>query len=136
MELSEVTGDVNLDDIDSEVLPRLVMNSNEPNNNDDDNKDQSRIEANRKQFQCDVCNKNFSTKGNLKVHKRKHTNQCDVCYKNFSTKDILKIHLRNHTGGKLYACEYCEKTFTKFFRLFLLIFCLSFLFIDLMENMF
>ena len=39
MELSEVTGDVNLDDIDSEVLPRLVMNSNEPNNNDNDNKD-------------------------------------------------------------------------------------------------
>ena len=92
MELSEVNGDVNLDDIDSE----------------------SRIEANRKQFQCDVCNKNFSTKHNLKVHKTKHTNQCGVCNMNFSSKRILKVHLREqHMGGKPYTCEFCEKTFTE-----------------------
>ena len=92
MELSEVDGDVNLDDIDSE----------------------SRIEANRKKFQCDVCNKNLSTKRTLKVHKTKHTNQCGVCNMNFSTKRILKIHLREqHMGGKPYTCEFCEKTFTE-----------------------
>ena len=53
MELSEVTGDVNLDDLDSEVLPWLFMNSNETINNNDENKDPLRIESNHKQFQCD-----------------------------------------------------------------------------------
>ena len=53
MELSEVTGDVNLDDLDSEVLPWLFMNSNESNNNNEENKDPLRIESNQKQFQCD-----------------------------------------------------------------------------------
>ena len=61
MELSEVTGDVYLDDIDL-VLPWLVMSSNEPSNSDNENKDQLKgIESNQKRFQCDVCYKNFST---------------------------------------------------------------------------
>ena len=51
MELSEVTGDVYLDDIDL-VLPWLVMSSNEPSNSDNENNDQlKRFESNQKQFQ-------------------------------------------------------------------------------------
>ena len=48
MELSEVTGDVYVDDIDL-VLPWLVMSSNEPSNSDDENNDQlKRFESNQK----------------------------------------------------------------------------------------
>ena len=103
MELSEVTGDVNLDDIDSE-LPWIVMNSNEPNNNDDENKDQSWIESNQTQFQCDLCFKNFSTKDHLKTHKRIHTGEkpyeCELCNKKLRTSSRISSAPKNTYGRK------------------------------------
>ena len=139
-ELSLVNGDVDLDELDFEVLPwlrnfgefniyedpdrdyanlRSSVNSNETNNNDCENKYKSCIESNqrKKQFQCDVCCKNLSTKSYLKIHKRNHTGEkpygCEFCEKQFSQSSALKTHRRIHTGEKPYACEFCERQFNQ-----------------------
>ena len=96
-ELSHVNDDVDLDELDFEVLPWLMKfeefkikedpdtdhdnanlrNSIETNNNDREKKDKSKIESNqkKKQFQCDVCFKNFARKQNLNQHRRIHTGE-------------------------------------------------------------
>ena len=139
-ELSLVNGDVDLDELDFEVLPwlrnfgefniykdpnhdyanlRSSVNSNETNNNDCENKDKSWIDSNQKkeQFQCDVCFKNITTKGSLKIHKRIHNREkpyaCEYCEKQFNQSSDLKRHRRIHTGEKPYGCEFCEKQFSQ-----------------------
>ena len=64
---------------------------------------------------CEVCNKVFSTKGNLVAHKRTHSEdkpyECDVCNKRFSHSSHLAVHKRIHTGEKPYECDVCNKRF-------------------------
>ena len=131
--------DVDLDELDFDVLPWLTnfseleikedpdrdhamsamstIYSNETNNNDCENGDKSWVEANqrKKQFQCDVCLKNLSTKFGLKIHKRTHTGEkpysCELYGKRFAQSSNLNIHKGIHSEEKPYGCDLCEKRY-------------------------
>ena len=66
-----------------------------------------------KDFQCEVCEKNFSQKHHLKYHMLTHTkvkiHGCDICMKKFSRKDNLDFHFRTvHLGENPYGCKKCD----------------------------
>lgn len=67
------------------------------------------------QFQCQICQKHFSTvhsrRLHMKVHDPEKKLQCKYCGKSFRWKGQLKIHERSHTGEKPFSCLYCPKTF-------------------------
>jgi len=56
---------------------------------------------NTKQFSCDVCYKQFSSKKSLQNHMWIHKGKtiCSVCQKLFSTTSNLNLHMRNTHGG-------------------------------------
>ena len=71
----------------------------------------------KKSFQCSVCNKMLSSKGNLKihvltVHEQKKPFECSECHKSFRQKGNLKIHLLTvHERNKPFHCSLCEAKF-------------------------
>ena len=72
-----------------------------------------------KPYKCEICEKTFTQRGNLKTHQKCHNNQngfkCtfENCNKTFATKSYLKIHLKSHIGLKECVCTYpdCGKKF-------------------------
>jgi len=62
---------------------------------------------------CTVCNKRFTTKSNLNVHKRRHTDTniytCSHCGKCFTSQQYLRSHMNTHTSK--YKCTECGKCF-------------------------
>ena len=55
------------------------------------------VHTGKREHQCEVCEKKFSHKGNLKQHMLTHTkvkaHECDICKKKFSVKSSLVTHL-------------------------------------------
>lgn len=54
---------------------------------------------------------------NPKKYKRRKNKQCHVCDKNFTTTTKLKMHTRIHSGCKPFKCKKCHKTFSQEFNL-------------------
>lgn len=69
-------------------------------------------------FPCDICNKDFASKANLRVHLRRHSGhkpyKCEWCSKSFNQKSTLRTHIRIHTGERPYQCKFCEKSFADY----------------------
>ncbi|RZF33326.1 hypothetical protein LSTR_LSTR007671 [Laodelphax striatellus] len=86
-----------------------------PNDDDDDLHDDLHSYGG-KVYTCDVCNRSYSTLGNLKQHKEKHYGEknfvCEKCNKSFFTAGNLKQHLITHTGEKSFLCKLCNKTYS------------------------
>jgi len=65
-------------------------------------------------YLCTLCDKWFTTKGNLNKHKQMHTGDklyaCSLCKKRFATKYYLNKHMNVHNSK--YKCTECGKCFS------------------------
>ncbi|XP_031169261.1 uncharacterized protein LOC116060041 isoform X4 [Sander lucioperca] len=63
---------------------------------------------------CDKCEKTYSSRASLNVHRRIHTGEtpylCSHCGRGFRTSSGLDFHVRIHTGDRRYKCPICGKT--------------------------
>lgn len=83
----------------------------EVNNNNDS------LNTHGKGFKCQLCDRDFTQKGNLKTHLMTHSGErpyeCPTCGKNFTQKGNLDTHVKIHTETKDHKCQYCDRGFTQ-----------------------
>ncbi|XP_061183806.1 zinc finger protein 85-like [Saccostrea echinata] len=68
-----------------------------------------------KVYTCEVCQKLFSDKSDLKSHMNKHTGEkpfkCAYCNKGFSDRSNMRAHQRIHQEVRPHLCNICGKGF-------------------------
>ncbi|XP_055544890.1 gastrula zinc finger protein XlCGF7.1-like [Wyeomyia smithii] len=94
---------------------KTTVNSSFSNSNGSEMPDAGSSDQLRKKFVCEICNKELSTKRNLKNHRRTHTGErpfkCGICSKTFSSDMVLYYHKLTHTGDQIFQCDICERRF-------------------------
>ena len=70
--------------------------------------------------QCNVCQKNFSSKKCLYRHTKTHTGEkkhvCITCGRAFTRKDVLQKHIVTHIDEKPHICSICPPDKQKCFK--------------------
>jgi len=79
-------------------------------------KQHSKQHEGEQDFDCELCDKKFSTRHSLTKHRSLHGQKkfaCHLCSKPFSRKDYLLKHLQVHGkgGGFEYLCNLCHRAF-------------------------
>ena len=71
-------------------------------------------------FDCNICNKTFTTKGALRYHQetihegKRPSLNCPLCDKIFNEKSRLKRHIDNvHEKLKPFSCDLCDMSFAQ-----------------------
>lgn len=73
----------------------------------------------KNQYSCQICNKEFSTKWNLKQHQWTHANrsskpfQCNVCPNAFVRENDYITHMNAHKSIRPYTCNHCGCQFVR-----------------------
>jgi hypothetical protein len=77
------------------------------------------VHKNEKPWECNVCQKTFSTHSYLNYHlsthkgaeERARPHLCSICGRGFYKISQLQDHHNAHTGSRPYKCSICNKTF-------------------------
>lgn len=78
-----------------------------------------RNHSGQRPFTCLICNKDFTTKWNLKLHKWTHASRtskpyrCDQCKGAFIRETDYVAHMNSHKSVKPYTCNYCGAQFIR-----------------------
>lgn len=73
----------------------------------------------KKQHSCPICNKEFTTKWNLKLHKWTHAApttkpfRCETCQAAFIRQSDYTSHMNSHRSIRPYTCNYCGCKFIR-----------------------
>ncbi|KAJ8921988.1 hypothetical protein NQ315_008625 [Exocentrus adspersus] len=78
-----------------------------------------RKHSGQRPFTCLICNKDFTTKWNLKLHKWTHASRtskpfkCDQCKGAFIRESDYVAHMNSHKSVRPYTCNYCGAQFIR-----------------------